>query len=86
MTTSLRTILTEIVERKEGNKLEVLKIPGNPLSDLSPHLVAAALEKLVTIDVAATSIDDQAGEIFRKERVLFNSNHRGIELNNIAMA
>ena len=68
----LRTIFTEIIERKEENKLKVLRLPGNRLSELRPHLVAAAMEKLVTIDVEATHISDLAREIFRKERVFFN--------------
>ena len=70
----LRTIFTEILERKEENKLQVLGVSGNPLSELRPHLVAAAMEKLVTIDVEATHISDLAEEIFKKERVFFNLN------------
>ena len=46
-----------------------LKVPGNKLSGLKPHLVAAAVEKLVTVDLEATHISDTnlAVEIFRKE-------------------
>ena len=72
----LRTIFTEIVERREENKLEVLGVSGNKLSELRPHLVAAAMEKLVTIDVEATHISELAKEIFKKERVSFDFNLR----------
>ena len=71
-TGQLRTIFTEIVERKEENKLKVLRVSGNRLSELRPHLVAAVMETLVTIEVEATHISDLAEEIFRKERVFFN--------------
>ena len=74
----LRTIFTEIVEGREEINLKVLKIPGNPLVtdtwSLSSGLVAAAVERLVTIDVEATHISDLAEEIFKKETVFFNSN------------
>lgn len=63
----LRIIFTEIVEN-ERNQLRVLKVPGNNLSGLRPGLVAAAVEKLVRVDLEATSITDLAGEIFSKER------------------
>ena len=63
----LRIIFTEIVEN-ERNQLRVLKVPGNNLSGLRPGLVAAAVEKLVRVDLEATSITDLAGEIFNKER------------------
>ena len=65
----LSTIFTEIVEREE-NQLRVLAVPGNRLSGLRPQLVAAAVEKLVTIDLEATHITDTdlAVEILRKER------------------
>ena len=63
----LRIIFTEIVEN-ERNQLRVLKVPGNNLSGLRPGLVAAAVEKLVSVDLEATSITDLAGEIFNKER------------------
>ena len=63
----LRIIFTEIVEN-ERNQLRVLKVPGNNLSGLRPGLVAAAVEKLVRVDLEATTITDLAGEIFSKER------------------
>ena len=63
----LRIIFTEIVEN-ERNQLRVLKVPGNNLSGLRPGLVAAAVEKLVRVDLEATAITDLAGEIFSKER------------------
>ena len=63
----LRIIFTEIVEN-ERNQLRVLKVPGNNLSGLRPGLVAAAVEKLVSVDLEATTITDLAGEIFSKER------------------
>ena len=63
----LRIIFTEIVEN-ERNQLRVLKVPGNNLSGLRPGLVAAAVEKLVRVDLEATSITDLAGEIFSKQR------------------
>ena len=63
----LRIIFTEIVEN-ERNQLRVLKVPGNNLSGLRPGLVAAAVEKLVRVDLEATSITDLAAEIFSKER------------------
>ena len=68
-TDQLRTIFTEIVER-EDIQLRVLKVPGNKLVGLKPHLVAAAVEKLVSLDLEATHITDTnlALEIFRKER------------------
>ena len=48
----------------------MLKLPQNNLSELRSqrHLVAAAVEKLVTVDLEATHITGLAEEIFRKER------------------